>query len=157
MSIGFVLFKLWMIIGCIWAVYVASAFVGYQGTNYNNVINLPPMWMLAYPTFPLILGTFIICQFPIHQKMVEYKRQEILRLDNMLDELNFHNAEDLDEELRNKIDFLYKQKEQFRQLPEWPFSLVSLLGTGASSVTAVFPVLFVEIFPDLVSNLFNTA
>ena len=155
LSAGAILFKCWMIIACIWAVYVASAFVGYQGQDLENVITLPPMWLLAYPTFPLIVGSFIICQYPLHQKMVEYKRTEIFRLEKILSDIKPKKIKEFDVERRNNIDFLDKQIEQTRSLPEWPFSLVSLLGTGATSVAAVFPALFVDGLPDWIGELFT--
>lgn len=153
MSTGATLFKCWMIIACIWAVYVASAFVGFPGEDYESIMHRPPMWLLAYPTFPLIVGSFIICQIPLHRRMVEYKREELMRLDRMLDEIQPVTATALDENLRDNIEFLDRQKNQYRALPEWPFSLVSLLGTGASSVTAIFPVLFMEGIPEWISPL----
>jgi len=155
MSVGAVLVKCWMIIGCIWAIYVASAFVGFQGEDFEIVFSKPPMWLIAYPTFPLILGSFIVCQYPLHQKMIEYKRTEILRLEKMRDQIKPQNISEIDNELRSNIDFLDKQKEQYRSLPEWPFSLVSLLGTGASSVTALFPALIMDGVPDWILKLLN--
>jgi hypothetical protein len=153
MSVGTVLFKCWMIIGLIWAVYMASAFVGYQGNDYNDVMHLQPVWLLAYPTFPFIIGGFISCQIPLHKRMVEYKRREIFLIDNMLEKIKPERLQDLSEINLKKIDFLNKQKEQYRSLPEWPFSLVSLLGAGASSVTALMPAFIIGDMPDWLSSI----
>ena len=153
LSIGTVLFKCWMIIGAIWAIYMATAFVGYTGENPENIFNLPPMWLLAYPTLPFILGSFVVCQIPLHGKMIAYKQAEILRLDQMLDEIRPTSVEQITGDRMDKIEFLEKQKEQARTLPDWPFSKISLLGTGASSFTALLPMLSNEKFPDWLNTV----
>jgi hypothetical protein len=152
LSIGTVLFKCWMIIGAIWCIYSATAFVGYTGEHPENISRLPPMWLLAYPTLPFILGSFIVCQIPLHNKMVAFKQAEILRLDQMLDEIQPTSVEQITGDRMGQIGFLEKQKEQARALPDWPFNKISLLGTGASSFTALLPMLSNEQFP----GWFNT-
>ncbi len=147
LSIGAALFKCWMIIGLIWSIYTATAFVGYTGDTPNEIFDLPPMWLLAYPTLPFILGIFVVCLIPLHRKMVAYKQSEILRLDRMLDEIRPGEVSDIDGELRSNISFLENRQAQVRSLPNWPFNKISLLGTGVSSVTAILPMLANEDFP----------
>jgi len=153
LSIGTALFKCWMIIGAIWAIYSATAYVGYTGVHPEDIINLPPMWLLAYPTLPFIIGSFVVCQIPLHRKLIAHKQDEILRIDQMLDEIRPHSVEQITKDCMDKIEFLEKRKEQTRALPDWPFSKISLLGTGASSFTALLPVLFNEKLPGWVQPI----
>lgn len=156
LSTGTALFRVWVLIGCVWAIYVASAVVGFSGTEMRELWTLPPMWLLAYPTFPFIVGSFLVSQFPLHRRMVEYKRDGLRRLDDMLDEMQPHSAQDVSGEVCERITFLERQKEQYRALPEWPFSGRALFGTGASSMVATAPLLVAQIAPEWVSSLLSS-
>ena len=154
LSIGSALFRCWLMIGVVWAIYTATAYVGYTGENPDVIIQLPPMWILAIPTLPFIVGSFVVCQIPLHRKMLAYKREQIQRVDRMLAELSPASVDEMDSERRSKIDFLEKRKLQIRSLPDWPFNRASLLGTGASSLTAILPVV-TNYLPKWVGDLFK--
>jgi hypothetical protein len=147
LSVGNALFKVWMIIGAIWAIYTATAFVGYIGDSEKDIFWLEPMLLLAYPTLPFILGSFVVCQIPLHRKMLAFKQAEITRIDQMLDDIRPSKVAQITGDRMDQIGFLEKQKEQLRALPDWPFSKISLLGTGASSFAAVLPMISRDEFP----------
>ena len=84
--------------------------------------------------------------------MIAYKRSEVHRLDRMLETLKPSGVDELDGERRENIAFLEQQKTQLRALPDWPFNKSSLIGTGASSLTALLPVFAGNFFPDWVKG-----
>ena len=153
LSIGSALFRCWLMIGLIWAVYLATAYVGYVGDDPDSIPGLPPMWLLAYPTLPFIIGSFIVCQYPLHVKMLTYKRDQIQQFDVMLAELNPAAVGDLDGERRSQIEFLEAQRAKARALPDWPFNRTSALGMGFTSFTAYLPVVVDRFFPDFARTL----
>lgn len=145
LSTGNTLFKCWFVLGLLWAMYVASAVFGKSGFDLSQLSQTQPMWLLAYPTFPLIVGTFLICQIPMHQKMVGFKRAKLARIERILDSIRPMTLSDLNNDVRDNIEFLERQKQTCRRLPEWPFNLRALFGSGITSVTALFPIIAAEV------------
>ena len=73
--------------------------------------------------------------------MMEFKRQKYLELTNLLEATRPTRKENLDSETISKIEFLEKQRDSIRQLPEWPFLRGTLMGVVISAATSVWPVL----------------
>lgn len=134
-SIGGLLGKCYFIAAFIWCFFSSSAALGLK-TGWI------PMAMLAVPSLAFFIGSFIVCQIPVHNRMVEYKRAEVSKLSDLLQELKPQRPEDLTEERRQRIEFYSAQKAALISLPEWPFSWKSAFGVGLSGVLSVLPTLF---------------
>lgn len=90
-----------------------------------------PVWILVSSTLPLIIGSFLVCQIPLHNRMLEYKKNELLRIENLLQkELEIHKFNDFTEERRAKIDFLERRKSFFYNSPSGHLVRGHLLASG---------------------------
>ncbi len=134
-SIGGLLGKCYFIAAFIWYFFSSSATMGLRG-------GWVPLVLLAAPSMAFFIGSFIVCQIPVHNRMVEYKRAEISKRNAWLQELKPQRPEDLTEGRRQRIEFYSAQKAALISLPEWPFSWKSLFGVGLSSIMSVLPTLF---------------
>ena len=156
LSTGIVLAKTWFIIVLVWCVYNLSAIFGLQVINMKTWLTSVPVWILVSSTLPLIIGSFLVCQIPLHNRMLEYKKNEFLRIENLLQkELEIHKFNDFTEERRAKIDFLERRKSFFLQLPEWPFSTRTLIGLGISTFMPLFLSLLSVVTTEAVKKLLN--
>ena len=140
LSTGIVLVQCYLAIGVTWGFYVSSAVFSVPGQKILDIAMGLPMLLLAAPTLALFVGTFVLCQVPLHKKMVDFKRARLLKTEDILRTLRPESAKELDEETRKKIDYYETQKAQFIALPEWPFNVNSLLGAVASSAMVFMPV-----------------
>lgn len=150
---GVTLAKCWFVIGLVWCIYTLSALFGQQDFALNKWLTSFSVWILAAPTFPLIFGSFFICQIPLHERMVDYKRGELRRMDALLEKHKLDEIDDLTPERQALIEFLQRQRAEIMTLPEWPFGGKALFGLSASSITAVFPLLFGASAPDVMRSL----
>lgn len=140
LSTGIVLVQCYLVIGVTWGFYVSSAVFSLPGQEVLAIVTGPPMLLLAAPTLALFLGTFVLCQVPLHKKMVDFKRARLRKTEDILRTLRPESAKELDEETRKKIEYYETQKAQIIALPEWPFNFNSLLGAVASSAMVFMPV-----------------
>lgn len=156
LSTGTVLAKIWFIIILVWCVYNLSAIFGLQVINMNTWLTSVPVWILVPSTLPLIIGSFLVCQVPLHNRMLEYKKNELRRIENLLlKELEIHKFDDFTEERISKIDFLERRKSFFLQLPEWPFSMRTLVGLGTATCMPLFLSLLSVVTTEAVKKLLN--
>jgi hypothetical protein len=147
LSTGRVLAQCWMIIGGVWFVYSLSALFGPPHASIAEVFSSYPVLLVALPTLPLIIGSFVHCQLPIHAAMLEYKKAELQRLDAMLAELAPARVADLTKEKQETIEFLVRRRNETEALPEWPFSGKALAGVSGSAVSALLPILLEGMLP----------
>lgn len=98
---------------------------------------LNPGIFLTMSTLFVILLPLLICQIPLHNRMVEYKQDEIFSLEKILEELNPRNADDLSELRIQKLKFVQERLKIARSLPEWPFTPATLLKTSVSYILAI--------------------
>jgi hypothetical protein len=105
--------------------------------------------LLALPTLPLIVGTFVLSQIPLHLAMVDSKRSEIQGIELMLEELMAERVSELTQDRREAITFLQRQRTEAEALPEWPFGSKAFASIGGSTLTAILPMVLKMLFPTL--------
>jgi hypothetical protein len=142
LSTGRMLLECYFVIALVCMVYYLSAITGERSFLSDFKFWNPPVWMLVLPTSVFILGTFIICQIPLHKQMVMYKRDELTKVENRLDELKKRFEKNLTSKLRDEIKYHEERRLEILGLPEWPFGLRGILGAIGSSVTVVLPTVF---------------
>lgn len=155
LSTGIVLVKCWFIIVVVWCFFAVSAIFGLQTISLKTWLTSMPVWVLATPTLPLIIGSFLVCQIPLHNRMVEYKMKEIQRIEILQEGLVIHKSDGLTEEYRAKIEFLERQKSLVSGLPEWPFSLITLISISASSFMPFILALLSTVTAEAMKNYFK--
>jgi len=135
MSVGGILVQAYLYAAVVWCLYTAMATVC-RGDG------MVPALVLALPAVAFFIGGFLAAQTPLHERMVEYKMQEIRRIDRKL--LALHTSPDLpqSDDLRKQMEFLDKRLTSVLALPEWPFRWPSLLAViGSSSASIVAPLM----------------
>ncbi len=141
LSTGRVLAQCWSIIGAVWFVYTLSALCGPRLSFPLQLNHTYPILLVGLPALPLIVGTFVRAQLPMHAGMLDYKKRELERIDRMLRTLRPTVVSDLSKETQEKIDFLIKRRAETESLPEWPFSRSAFTGVSGSAMSALFPLL----------------
>jgi hypothetical protein len=131
LSTGRVLVRCYFVIGLVWGIYTSSAVLA--SPHFDFRMAAIPLLVLAAPAFVAILASFVIGQIPLHNKMVEFKRNELRKVERKLD--GYSGAfEDITEKMREDIHFLEAARERILALPEWPFAFTTFLGAIGSSV-----------------------
>jgi hypothetical protein len=138
-STGAMLAQCYLAIAFSWALYSSSAIAWVDGKHLADA--QLPLMLLSAPTFVAFSASFIACQFPLHLRMLEFKRRELRTIEDQLDQLKPTRAEDLDSARKEKINYFETKRNEAAALPEWPFNSRALWGVLVSSVTAVFPAL----------------
>lgn len=133
-STGPLLVRCYAIAGAVWCVYTSSA-------GWNLDAGWIPVIALAMPAVVIITGSFVICQIPLHVRMLEYKRERTYAIEALIDKLEPDSASDLTEERVKQLEFLRSAADKVASLPEWPFGWRSLAAAFATSVGAVAPTL----------------
>src|SRR5262245_38657694 len=89
LSTGTMLFKCWSAAAIVWLFFVIPivADVLVKNLPVTGLLHVPIVTLLAVPTIVIIVASFVICQLPLHERMVEAKGVEILRVQSMLDKL----------------------------------------------------------------------
>jgi hypothetical protein len=132
LSTGRVIVKCYFLVGSVWSIYTLATILGspHLGIKAASV----PLLLLVAPTFVIILASFVICQVPLHNKMVEFKRKELLKVEERLDRIGVA-FDELTDTIYRHIQFLEAERQRILGLPEWPFDFKDLLGAVVSSLT----------------------
>jgi len=138
-STGAMLSQCYLAIAFSWALYSVSA-IAWVDRSHLAEAQLPLM-LLSAPTFVAFSASFIACQFPLHLRMLEFKKRELRTIEDLLDQLKPTRVEDLDSARKERLDYFQMKRNEAAALPEWPFNSKALWGALVSSVTAVFPAL----------------
>jgi len=131
LSVGRALVKAYALISIVWCCYTAS---GAWALRERWV----PLVALAAPALLFFISSFVICQFPLHLRMVECKRLALVELDSVLEKLTPTSPEEMTQD-RQQIDFCVGQIRRISHWPEWPFSLADFSSVLGVSVGAVAP------------------
>jgi hypothetical protein len=132
LSTGRALVRCYFAVGLVWGIYVSSAVLG--SPQFDLRMAAIPLLAIAAPAFVAILASFVICQIPLHNRMLEYKRTELLKVERKLDQVGI-GVEELTGKMLQDAQFLEAKRGQILALPEWPSEFRTLLGAFGSSVT----------------------
>lgn len=140
MATGTTLVRCYAAAAMVWCIFTACATWG-----------LDAGWIvlasLAAPSVVVIIGSFVICQLPLHWRMVEYKRGETLRVEQIVASLRPAGPSELSKERQDRLAYFQNLRDEIAALPEWPFRWRSLAGVSASAVGSIAPALFKLAFP----------
>ena len=139
LSTGRMLGECLFVISLVCMVYYTSAVLGEKHPYTDFRIWNAPLLMLIVPTAGFLFASFIVCQIPLHRRMIEFKRDELAKVELILDDLKIRADSKVTSELRDNIKFYDDRRLEILALPEWPFGFKSMLGAVGSSVTVVLP------------------
>jgi len=143
LSAGNALFKVWSAAAGVWFFYVVAMGVAFETMiPLKQIVTSPIVTVVALPTTLFIMGAFVVCQIPLHNRMVASKRGEVLRLQSLLDELMPTAAAAITDEVMKKRHFVEEQMQHAQALPEWPFTRRAVFGTAISAAMSSVPSLF---------------
>src|SRR5208337_2659425 len=98
-----------------------------------------PLVVLALPSILLMVVSFIVCQWPIHCRMLEHKQTKLDEIAVLLERLQSDDPGKIDKERREQIAFFQERMSRILAWPEWPFGWRSLLGSMGSGIIAASP------------------
>lgn len=144
-TVGDMLFKISCAAAGVWFFYALAIGTAIKlALPIEVVLTSPIVVLVAIPTLVFIIGAFVICQIPLHQRMVDSKRAEILRLQSIADELVPSSAEAITDDMMRKRQFVETQLDRARSLPEWPFTRAAFVATALSAALSAAPTLIVS-------------
>jgi hypothetical protein len=119
LSTGSALMKCYGIVALVWLFATGSAAWALQD---RWIVLLA----IDLPALCFLVGSFVVCQYPLHVRMVEYKRSALFRLDNVLERVAPNNADEMSEYRKQQVEFCLSEMKRIEKLPNWPFSLGSV-------------------------------
>lgn len=125
LSTGGMLTRIYVLGASVWFVITVSAAWNFEST-WKTLL------AIAFPNALIILGSFVLSQFPLHRAMLDYKRSEALRLQGLIRDALAASLDDLGTDGRSRVDFLQKQLDKTLALPEWPFGWKALTSVAIS-------------------------
>jgi hypothetical protein len=141
LSTGSMLLQCCVLVTLTWSAYTSSAIFGVMGSSVATFSIKNPIWLLAAPSAALVLVSFIVCQIPLHKRMIEYKRDQLMAIEKILEELKDYEPRLLTAEVLGKIAFFENRRSQIMSLPEWPFAFAALLGSISSASMVILTTL----------------
>jgi hypothetical protein len=141
LSTGNTLLYCCILVALIWSAYSCSAVFGIMNSKFEIFSITDPIWSLAVPSGVLVLASFILCQVPLHKRMVEYKRGQLVNVERILEELKGSEPASLNSDLLAKIAFFENRRSQTISLPEWPFAFGAFLGSVGSACVVILTTL----------------
>ncbi len=97
----------------------------------------PVFWLCVLPA-ALIVVSFVVCQLPLHDQMLAYKRRELGEIEGLVGHL-LRRMGELTEEEMARVKFLEGRTVAVAKLPEWPFDWKSFLWVSTASISFLFP------------------
>lgn len=134
MRIGRGLLRCYLVAALIWFVISISG-------SWKAAGDMRPVMLIGLPALAAMIGSFVLCQVPLHLQMVRYKQARIYDLDEMIRALQPTPAAPVDELGLHRLDYLGKERDRVIALPEWPFRWGALAGLSASSLGPLVPLL----------------
>ena len=141
-SSGKMLLKTYFVGAIIWCFFTASV-AGELSAAWL------PLMLIGVPAFLFIVGSFVVCQFPLHQQMLKFKRSEILELNAAIDDLYQGESTSISLDNLRRIEHYTKRLDEVNALPEWPFNWRTILGVVSSGFMAILPIPLHMLFPHL--------
>jgi hypothetical protein len=146
LSTGDMLLHCYVLIALIWSSYCCSAIFGVMSSSVAIFSIKNPIWLLAAPSAALVLISFIVCQVPLHKRMIEFKRDQLIAIETILEELKGYEPTMVNAEVLSKFTFYENQRSQTMSLPEWPFAFGTLLGSVSSASMVILTTLVSSYF-----------
>lgn len=132
LSVGRTLVKCYALVAIVWCCYAASG-------TWESGGGWIPMLPLVVTTLIFFVSSFVVCQLPLHDRMVECKRATLLELDDLLERLTPTVPIDMSQERQRQVDFCVAEIKRVHKWPEWPFSTSNLSGVVGISIGAITP------------------
>ncbi len=129
---GRTILKVYLIACGIWFIYTLSA----AGAPSQPLV---PLLVLAAPAVVLLLGTFVFCQLPAHERLMQSKRARINEIDELILRYSPGPEVELTSETIKKLEFLQQMKDRVSDYPEWPVGKLGSLTAVGGSIWAVSP------------------
>lgn len=95
--------------------------------------------VIDIPALCFVVGSFIVCQYPLHIRMVECKRNGLFELDNLLERLVPQHGDEISEDRKHQVEFCLAEMKRLEKWPEWPFSRANLSGVVGAWVVTLAP------------------
>jgi hypothetical protein len=120
-------------LGCIgWFLY---SFSGFGTILYSK----NPLYYLSLPSFVFLVGSFIFAQYPLHNRMVEFKKKRIQHIQKLIEGVYPKEAEKVNKEQLELLERLSGLSKEASKLPVWPFNFGTFLGVISGALGAIFP------------------
>ena len=110
-GVGEVMTLAWSLGAVIWCSITSTVVL-------DDHIEPDTLLFVATPAGCLLVGSFVVCQFPLHHKMQHFKRETLNHLEQGLGALL---DKGLSEKETRDFEFLEKRISATLALPEWPF------------------------------------
>ncbi|SJM93203.1 membrane hypothetical protein [Crenothrix polyspora] len=112
--------------------YAITIILNYTFSLINSIAmqNMRLLFILEAPYIVFFAISFIVCQIPVHNRMVDYKKLKLAEIDGLLASLSQQqNPNTLmeAEALRPQMEALKKTRANIMALPEWPAGWKSVL------------------------------
>ncbi len=147
LSTGQMLVNILIAVSLAWSGYVSASVFGIADFSKTFIHLKWPVLLLVVPTFCFFIWAFVLSQFPLHRRMVDFKRAELSRVEQALRGFDSVDYDMLTMECREKIEFYERKKMEILNLPEWPFKFSALLGMGTSTLVMLWPALIGPLLP----------
>jgi len=160
--IGAIMACCWMSAAIIWGAFTSTA-VKNPFLCAEAQVRIGAQWAKTPPACPdahwglfwfcgvvatLIVASFVLCQLPLHQRMVECKRRERERIEGLLGTL-LQNVTELKDHDIARVTFLEARIVAIDQLPEWPFHYKAFMSVATAANSFVVPHLASRLAPQL--------
>lgn len=123
------------IMGCtVWFIYSISSL----GTILYSLF---PLYFLSIPSLIFLIGSFLFAQYPLHKRMLEYKRNRSKGIIKLIDSLYPDSDSGVTKEKLELIESLSDLSDDISKLPEWPFNLKTIIGVLTGALGAISPAL----------------
>ena len=111
----------------LWTVIAASGSAYRPGTY-------APLAFIGPPSLILIIASFLLCQLPLHARMVDFKRSQLFENDRRVAEERSRWLASAPGSDCGSLESAQEQLEVTNSLPEWPFHWQALLGVSAAAL-----------------------
>lgn len=134
LTVGRTLLRIYTIAAAIWLVFSSSALVGIKDS-------LVPMASLSGVSLLVFLVSFPVCLLPLHERMLESKRERVIAAFGWLEELSTVPIKSRDDRHFRLQSEAMREYHEAQDLPEWPFGWRSLVTLVTSGFVSNFPVI----------------
>jgi len=147
MSTGIVLVQCYFAVAISWSIYVLSAILGVEHFEFALLEAKLPLLILVLPTLAALFVSFVVCQTPLHLRMSQFKRDQLEKIETILDGLRPTHDQQFTRDIADKIAFFESRRTEIASLPEWPFGYKAIVANVGSSIAVILPTLISSLVP----------